>query len=203
MTEPVMVGDAPAAASNRRALIMLGVAAAVLALVALVLPKVLFGSDDLAADDFADVPAPAVEAPVVADADLDADVEAATSFQVFSTRNPFTPLKDLTGAGAATSDVAPVVAGTDTAPAPEAGATGGTVTEPAIGQRIALLEVFVDDAASTVASVRVNDTVHEVAEGASFASRYQAVTLSVADGCGEFLDGDTPFRLCEGDELLK
>ena len=60
-----------------------------------------------------------------------------------------------------------------------------------------------DDASVTVASVRVNDTVHEVAQGATFAGRYQAVTLSVADGCGQFLYGDSSFRLCEGEELLK
>lgn len=68
---------------------------------------------------------------------------------------------------------------------------------------MALLEVFVDDEGVTVASIRVNDTVYEVAEGAAFATSYQVVTLSVADGCGQLLFGDDRFRLCEGEELLK
>jgi hypothetical protein len=68
---------------------------------------------------------------------------------------------------------------------------------------VALLEVFVDAEGVTVASIRVNDTVYEVAEGASFATSYKVVTLSVADGCGQLLYGDDRFRLCEGEELLK
>ena len=68
---------------------------------------------------------------------------------------------------------------------------------------MALLEVFVDAEGVTVASIRVNDTVYEVAEGASFATSYEVVTLSVADGCGQLLYGDDRFRLCEGEELLK
>jgi len=47
------------------------------------------------------------------------------------------------------------------------------------------------------------DTVYEVGEGASFATSYKVVTLSVADGCGQLLYGDDRFRLCEGEELLK
>ena len=89
------------------------------------------------------------------------------------------------------------------APAPSNGSPASTATEPSSGQRVALLEVFVDTEGVTVASVRVNDTVYEVAEGAAFATSYQVVTLSVADGCGQLLYGDDRFRLCEGEELLK
>ena len=89
------------------------------------------------------------------------------------------------------------------ATAPATSTSPGTATEPSSGQRVALLEIFVDEAGVTVASVRVNDTVHEVAEGATFATNYKVVTLSVADGCGQLLYGDSRFRLCEGEELLK
>lgn len=233
MTEPVMVGGAPAPASNKRALIMLGVAALV-AVMALGLPKLLFSGGEEPVDDFEDfaVVTP-TDGPVGGVGD-EPVAEPARTFEVFSTKNPFTPLIDMTPAATATatpvdgSTAAPVavdpatgvapVAGTDpavvvdpvtgvapvapvdAAPAPTAGLAAD---EPSSGQRVALLEIFVDDESITVASIRVNDTVYEVAEGTAFAMRYQAVTLSVADGCGQFLYGDDRFRLCEGEELLK
>lgn len=75
--------------------------------------------------------------------------------------------------------------------------------EPRASQRVELLEVFSDDTQRLVATVRVNDTVYEVGEGDAFASNYQVVSLSQADGCGQFLFGDDRFRLCEGEERLK
>ncbi|MDQ3384881.1 MAG: hypothetical protein M3503_02540, partial [Actinomycetota bacterium] len=108
---------------------------------------------------------------------------------------PASPVAVVPGTVISPAPVAPV----DAAPAPAT----GSATEPRSGQRVALLEVFVDEAGVTVATVRVNDTVHEVAEGTAFATSYKVVTLSVADGCGQFLYGDDRFRLCEGEELLK
>lgn len=207
MTEPVMVGGAPVAASNKRAFIMLGVAAAI-AVIALVLPKLLFAGGDEAVDEFDALPAGGAPGePGVAGADEVEEVlaEPPRTFEVFSTKNPFTPLIDTTPIAAVApapvdgSSVAPV----DVAPAPSNGSPASTATEPSSGQRVALLEVFVDTEGVTVASVRVNDTVYEVAEGAAFATSYQVVTLSVADGCGQLLYGDDRFRLCEGEELLK
>jgi hypothetical protein len=219
-TEPVMVGGAPTAAGNKRVFLLLGVAAAMIA-IALLLPKVLFASDDAALDDFDDVPVTAPADGVGAEpAEGEVEAEPVRTFEVFSTKNPFTPLIDLSPAAttalapvAGTGTVAPATSGSTTTGSTTGSTTGGIVapattgsaaaTEPGTSQRVALLEVFVDDASVTVASVRVNDTVHEVAQGATFAGRYQAVTLSVADGCGQFLYGDSSFRLCEGEELLK
>lgn len=221
MSEPVMVGGAPTAPSNRRALIMLGVAA-VIAVLALLLPKVLFSSDTPDEDFAAAFPPPAADATIQAEVSDGIVAEPARTFEVFSTKNPFTPLIDTTpvaaiapaAPGTLAAGVAPAVTADGTtapaavvdtaptavvAPAP----VGGVAAEPVSSQRVALLEVFVNAEAVTVASVRVNDTVHEVAEGTTFATRYKAVTLSVADGCGQFLYGDDSFRLCEGEELLK
>ena len=221
MSEPVMVGGTPTAPSNRRALIMLGVAVLV-AVLALVLPKVLFGGGDTA-DDFDDLAGPTVTrpTPLAVEADDGIVADPARTFEVFSTKNPFTPLIDTTpvvaiapaAPGTVAAGVAPAVAADGTvapavpvAPEPETSSAtpaGGVAAEPTISQRVALLEVFVDAGGSTVGSVRVDNTVHEVAEGAAFATGYRAVTLSVADGCGQFLHGSAPFRLCEGEELLK
>lgn len=54
-----------------------------------------------------------------------------------------------------------------------------------------------------MAQVRVGSTVYEVAEGDSFATYYEVVALALDTGCGSFLYGDTPFELCEGQEILK
>lgn len=224
MTEPVMVGGAPAAAGNKRALILLGVAAAI-AVVALVLPKLLFGGGDEAFDDFDDLPAgvdSGASAGPTGDEPGEVLAEPARTTEVFSIKNPFTPLIDTTpvAAIAPAPVVGNIVAPVGVAPAPVApvsgdaptgapvdatapASTGGPATEPSSGQRVALLEVFLDESGTTIASVRVNDTLYEVTEGTAFATRYQAVTLSVADGCGQFLYGDNRFRLCEGEELLK
>jgi hypothetical protein len=78
-----------------------------------------------------------------------------------------------------------------------------TVAPSHVAKRVAMLDVFVDGGGFTVARLRVNDTVHQVTAGATFSSGYRVLSLSVADGCGEFLSRDTPFRLCEGDELVK
>lgn len=95
---------------------------------------------------------------------------------------------------------------TTTSPPPDDGTDPTTQprsNEPRASQRVELLEVFSDDAQRLVATVRVNDTVYEVGEGDAFASNYQVVSLSQADGCGQFLFGDDRFRLCEGEQLRK
>jgi hypothetical protein len=255
MTEPVMVGGAPVPASNKRAFTMLGVAAVVAVLI-LVLPKLLFAGGDEEAVDEAEVPASVLPPSGALEGALpggggaeQALADPARTFEVFSTKNPFTPLIDMTPVAIPVPGASAIVVPTTGAPAPVLGAPApapvsgepapapapvfgapapapvfgapapapvpgapapapafGAPTpaaEPRSGQRVALLEVFVDAEGVTVASIRVNDTVYEVAEGASFATSYKVVTLSVADGCGQLLYGDDRFRLCEGEELLK
>jgi hypothetical protein len=65
---------------------------------------------------------------------------------------------------------------------------------------VALLDVFTSGG-RTLAKVRVNDTVYTVAPGDHFADNYQLVSLE--GQCGAFLLGDSRFRLCEGEEVLK
>jgi hypothetical protein len=67
---------------------------------------------------------------------------------------------------------------------------------------VALQDVFVDRG-RTMANVRVNDTVHRVSAGQTFATNFKAVSISASDRCGRFLFGDDSFRLCEGEEVLK
>ena len=67
---------------------------------------------------------------------------------------------------------------------------------------MAVLDVFAEGG-RTMANVRVNDTVHKVAAGQTFAGNFKVVSLSLGDRCGRFLFGDDSFRLCKGEETLK
>ena len=71
---------------------------------------------------------------------------------------------------------------------------------PTAGTSVALLDVFADGAV-TKAQVRIGSTVYTVAAGEEFATSYKAVSLSGT--CGQFLYGDSPFNLCEGEEVIK
>jgi hypothetical protein len=134
----------------------------------------------------------------------------AESFEVFNTRNPFTPLGSPVGAagGATATTVAGGTAGgtsgggaTATTVAGGGGASGGAATEPRASQRVALLNVYTKNG-KTVADVRVNDTVYTaLTPGQTFASNYKVVSLQ--GNCGTFLFGDERFQLCEGQEVLK
>ena len=199
------------------------------------------GGDDAAAPTTAvpPLPAPAVTRPRTSagGGGGGGDVE---TFEVFSTKNPFTPLAPTgtgTGGGTApggsttpppsgggsTVTTAPATAGGSGATTGGSGGTGtgtgtgasgassgdGTSggssaqrTEPQVGQRVALLDVFAEGG-RTVANVRVNSTVYKVGAGDEFAGRYKVVSLSDADDCGRFLFGDDPFRLCKGEETRK
>jgi hypothetical protein len=130
------------------------------------------------------------------------------SFEIFNTKNPFTPLVSPAGTGAATGTT--IAGGTGTTvpgggttatTAAGAGASGGAATEPRRSQRVALLNVY-QAGGRTVADVRVNDTVYpRLAPGATFASTFKVVSLQ--GSCGTFLFGDESFRLCKGEEVLK
>jgi hypothetical protein len=129
------------------------------------------------------------------------------TFEVFSSKNPFTPLagNQPTGGGTGTTGTTPATGtggtgtGGTTGTTPE-GTTGGV--EPQTAQRVALLDVFTEGG-QVKANVRVNTTVHKVGVGQEFADRYKVLSLDQASECGRFLFGDDSFRLCRGEQALK
>lgn len=142
------------------------------------------------------------------------------TFEVFTTKNPFLPLRSTGGAATASGSstpgsAAPAPGGTaggtsggGSAGAPAGGtgsatgAGGGGTAEPRRGARVALQDVFMEGG-KVKANVRVNDTVYKVVTGEVFATSFKVVSLSQSDRCGRFLLGDDPFRLCKGEQLLK
>jgi len=211
---------------NRRALIILAIGLAA-ALLFFLVTQVLGGDDG--ADEVVgpETTTTITRAPVttVAPAAGVPGAEPVETFEVFSTKNPFVPLRGATAATATggtttgtgttgTGTTGTGTTGTTTTGSATAGtstATGGTSTgsaagsgstEPRRSQRVSLLDVFAEGG-RTVANVRVNDRVHKVGEGDTFATSFQVLSLSQADSCGQSLFGDDPFRLCEGEELLK
>lgn len=160
------------------------------------------GDDSATPTTIAPAPTPP---PVVTTTTLPGEIE---TFEVFSTKNPFTPLAGQTPGGTGT---APPTGGGTTpgGTVPGGTAPGGTVpggttggVEPPQAQRVALLDVFTDGG-EVKANVRVNSTVHEVGVGDEFADRYKVLSLDSAAECGRFLFGDDSFRLCRGEQALK
>jgi len=130
------------------------------------------------------------------------------TFEVFNTKNPFTPLNNPAGTGGGgitattvTAGAGGTVPGGATATTVTPGASGGAATAPRQSQRVALLNVYTKSG-QQVADVRVNDTVYTaIAPGQTFASNFQLVSLQ--GQCGTFLFGDERFQLCKGEEVLK
>ncbi len=128
------------------------------------------------------------------------------TFDVFATKNPFEPVIILTptsgGTGATTPTSPDTTPGTGTTPG--GGTTATTAppsNEPTPGSSVALLDVFQQGDGTPMAKVQVGSTVYTVGVGDSFATSYRVVSLNAP--CGQFLFGDAPFKLCEGEEVIK
>jgi len=122
-------------------------------------------------------------------------------FDVFATRNPFEPAIQVTD----TSDDPPETVPTDdgTTPPPDPTPVDPTTpasADPSGGTTVAVIDVY-DEAGATLAVVQVGSTQYTVAAGQVFATSYKVVSLSGT--CGQFMYGDSPFSLCEGEEVIK
>jgi hypothetical protein len=125
------------------------------------------------------------------------------TFDVFATKNPFEPVVIVTPTTGGPGSTTPTTPTT-----PTTGGTGGTTTstaapsnEPSAGTSVALLDVFKQGDGTPMAKVQVASTVYTVGVGSTFATSYRVVSLNAP--CGQFLFGDAPFRLCEGEEVIK
>ena len=120
-------------------------------------------------------------------------------FDVFATRNPFEPAIEVTD----TSTVPdPTVPDPGTVPTPDTTPPDTTPVspEPSAGTTVAVIDVY-DEAGATLAVVQVGSTQYTVAPGQVFATSYKVVSLSGT--CGQFMYGDSPFSLCEGEQVIK
>jgi hypothetical protein len=120
------------------------------------------------------------------------------TFDVFATKNPFEPVIIVTPPTDGSTSTTAIVPG---------GGNGVTTTtavpsnEPQPGTSVALLDVFQQPDGTAMAKVQVGSTVYSVGVGDVFATSYRVVSLDAP--CGQFLFGDAPFKLCEGEEVIK
>ena len=183
---------------RRRLIVLLSIAG----IAALVFAKlVLFngggGSDTTQATLPVTVPTTVADGATSTTAPSSRSTRTPATFDVFATKNPFEPVIIVT----------PPTGGT-TPTTPTTGGTGGPTTttqppsnEPEPGTSVALLDVFQQQDGTEMAKVQVGSTVFTVGEGDVFATSYRVVSLDAP--CGQFLFGDAPFKLCEGEEVIK
>ena len=127
------------------------------------------------------------------------------SFETFTERNPFEPA---VGVSTGVTPTTPTTTGTTATTAPATGTGGAATTEtttppsqnPSSGTVVQLLEV-VPVSGQSSARVQVGSTVYTVTPGQTFDTSYKLVSLS--GSCGQFLFGDSPFQLCQGQQVLK
>jgi len=199
---------APTSDRNRRAMII-GAVGLVAVILILVIPRLGGGGSPSSSPP---TTAPGTVLPGLPGAPSTTTTEVAPGFEAFMTKDPFTPLASPVGApggsagggaGSSTSTTAASSApGGSGAGASAAGASGGGSTAPSQGQTVALLDVYASNG-STVASIRVNDSVYRASPGQTFDTNYKVVSLDLSTGCGQFLFGDSEFKLCKGQQVLK
>lgn len=192
---------------RRRVMILLGIGVGLL-LAAFLLPKVLFGGNDEPATFDSSTPPVASSTPgaVVSPGGSPTGGSPTTtvpsdplpeSYEVFATRNPFTPLV-APATGGETGTTVPGGSGGTTNPPPP-----GSGTEPRVQQNIALLDASRGSDGASVATVTVDGVVYPVRADQIFATNYKVVSIDVSQGCASFLLGDDPFTLCVGEEIKK
>jgi len=118
--------------------------------------------------------------------------------------NPFEPVIQVTQT-TTTPTTSPTGSTTPTTHTSTGGSTTTTTVpsnNPGGSQTVTLIDVFHDTDGTVKARVQVGSTVYTVAEGDTFANgTYRVVSLD--DPCGQFLFGDSPFKLCVGQQTLK
>jgi hypothetical protein len=126
------------------------------------------------------------------------------TFPVYGSKNPFEPVIQVPVSTTPTTSSSG--GSTTTTTQPSGGSTTTTTTVPSNNpqpsQTVTLIDVFRDTDGTVKARVQVGSTVYTVAEGDTFANgTYRVVSLD--DPCGQFLFGDSPFKLCVGEQTLK
>jgi hypothetical protein len=111
----------------------------------------------------------------------------------FEGKDPFQPLITPVGAGGGNGN-----GGTSSpSPQPTAVPTGGQGEEP---HQVVLVDIFRVDG-ELRATVEVDGTEYNVAEGDTFAESFRVLDLT--EECGTFVFGDERFTLCIGQEVQK
>ena len=109
-------------------------------------------------------------------------------------------LTSCSGGGGGGSDASGSIPPPTTAQSSGGAGTTATTAPAAPSLPNGQFDVF-DQGGVTMARVQVGSTVYTVAAGQTFATSYKVVSLSGT--CGQFLFGDSPFSLCEGEQVIK
>ncbi len=114
---------------------------------------------------------------------------------VFSGRDPFDPAQGGGSVAVTSTSTSGSTAPATVSPAgtPSSGPSGGSSIDIG-GKTVVLVDIFTSQGVQK-AQVEVDGTVYTVAEGGTFATSYQLVSIN--GSCADFLYGDQSFSLCE------
>lgn len=204
--------DAATPAVSRGLLVGLGVVVALgLVVIAAI---VLLGPDAGDEEPVVEPEPPEPEAPLP---DLDASEDSLTADDVVAARDPFQQLVQEPAGGAPTPPTAPSPTPPPTlsptpaptlSPAPSPTPTPSPTPSPSPDEReevdgatVRLIEVYSGQQGEPRAIVTVDENGYDVAEGETFAGRFEL--LDVSGRCATIRRDTSRFVLCEGDQVHK
>lgn len=131
---------------------------------------------------------------------------------VYANKNPFEPViqavPDRSSTTSGPSTTTPTTTSGPTTTTTSSVTTSTTSSShPSTGQVVRLIDVYRTPGGKTNAQIRVGASVYRVGVHSVFgkgnAFRVVSLDLTRKFGCGQFLFGDSVFRLCEGQQITK
>ncbi|MEO6469953.1 MAG: hypothetical protein ABIP21_12715 [Acidimicrobiia bacterium] len=191
--------------NHQRTGVAIGIAGALIA--ALLIYQVFLRSDDTAAPTAAAQPASGVTidgraAPDSTTTTVPLEPTLANgSFDELSLRDPFEPPIRNTPIGGTTPTTRATPTTTSSSTFPTSPTTS-PLQNPAPTTDVALLDVYSDTNGVQTARIRVGGVEYTAVAGGTFATNYKLVSFA-SDKCVNLTYADSPFSLCQGEQVTK
>lgn len=124
------------------------------------------------------------------------------SFDELSLRDPFEPPIRNGGGGGTTSASSSTTTTTTRPGTIPVTPTTSPLQNPPPRTEVALLDVFVDQSGVQTARIMVGGAEYSVVTGGTFAGNYKLVSFA-SDKCVNLVNADSPFQLCQGEQVTK
>jgi cytoskeletal protein RodZ len=123
------------------------------------------------------------------------------SFEELSVRDPFQAPTQYTPSGGSTSTTQPTTSTTSSGTISTTPTTS-PAQNPAATTDVALLDVYTSPEGVQTARIRVGGVEYTVVAGQVFATNYKLISFA-SDTCVNLTYADSPFSLCQGEQVTK